>query len=282
MKDSPKTYPMAYLRLPLQSDRSSTRKRSLFAGIVARGFCAVVLLSLTVGAPAAGMTLLGAGAKPLHAQTAPQAPPSAGENTTPAANVPEKKEEVEDTNYQYTHSPAVVKLGSMLGMKPDSAATVFTVFNFLIMVAALGYLLLKTLPKTFRNRNTKIQKNLVDARTATEEASARLNSVEARLSRLDDQIAEIRAQAESDNAREEQRLKASIEDEKAKILAAAEAEIQNATTMARREIQRYAAELAIEQAVRKLVVSAETDRLLVEGFAHRLGASSDGDKGSEN
>jgi F-type H+-transporting ATPase subunit b len=262
------------IHLPLRSGRSFLRSRALSAGVLALG--------LMLGGTVAGFGLPAVASTPLRAQGVPQAPLSTGEKTTPAANVPEKKEEVEDTNYQYTHSPAVVKLGSMLGMKPDAAATVFTVFNFLIMVAALGFLLLKTLPKTFRNRNTKIQKNLVDARTATEEATARLNSVEARLSKLDDQIAQMRSQAHEDNAREEQRLKASIEDEKAKILAAAEAEIQNATTLARREIQRYAAELAIEQAVRKLVVSVETDRLLVEGFAHRLGASADGDKGSEN
>ncbi len=40
--------------------------------------------------------------------------------------------------------------------------------------------------------------------------------------------------------------------------------------MAQRGLQKYAAELAIEQAARKLVVTAETDRLLVQGFARRL------------
>jgi F-type H+-transporting ATPase subunit b len=65
-----------------------------------------------------------------------------------------------------------------------------------------------------------------------------------------------------------------VEDEKAKILAAAEAEIQSATTLARREIQKYAAELAIDQAARKLVITADTDRLLVEAFANKLGAGS--------
>jgi len=35
-------------------------------------------------------------------------------------------------------------------------------------------------------------------------------------------------------------------------------------------LQQYAAGLAIEQAARKLVVSAETDRLLVQGFTQRL------------
>jgi F-type H+-transporting ATPase subunit b len=138
--------------------------------------------------------------------------------------------------------------------------------------------MLKTLPKAFRNRNSRIQKQLVDARTATEEASARLNSVEARLSKLDDQIAAMRSHAEADSAKEEQRIRASVEEEKSKILAAAEAEIQSATATARREIQQFAAGLAIEQAARKLVVTAETDRLLVENFARHL----TGDKGGRN
>jgi F-type H+-transporting ATPase subunit b len=98
--------------------------------------------------------------------------------------------------------------------------------------------------------------------------------VEERLSRLDEQIATMRLQSEADAARDEQRIKASVEDEKNKIIAAAEAEIHSATTFARREIQKYAAELAIEQAARKLVVTAETDRLLVESFAHKLGEGS--------
>jgi F-type H+-transporting ATPase subunit b len=90
----------------------------------------------------------------------------------------------------------------------------------------------------------------------------------------------MRAQAEKDSALDEQRIKASVEDEKQKILAAAEQEITTATVHARKQLQQYAAELAIEQAARKLVVTAETDRLLVQGFARRLGA--DESKGGEN
>ncbi len=174
----------------------------------------------------------------------------------------------------YRLSPAVVKIGAALGMKPETAANVFTIFNILILAGGVGYGLMKILPKAFRNRSTAIQKHLVDARTATEEATARLSSVEERLSKLDDQIAAMRAQAETDAARDEQRILASVEEEKNKILAAAESEIQSATTLARREIQKYAAELAIEQAARKLVVTADTDRLLVENFAHKLGEGS--------
>jgi F-type H+-transporting ATPase subunit b len=61
-------------------------------------------------------------------------------------------------------------------------------------------------------------------------------------------------------------------------LASAEQEIAAATMHAQKQLQQHAAELAIEQAARKLVVSAETDRLLIQNFAQRLG-SDDSKKG---
>jgi F-type H+-transporting ATPase subunit b len=220
---------------------------------------------------------------PSFAQAATAALPAASaqqpsEQSTPVQNSEAKKEELKDENDEFLHSPSVQKIGAMLGMNKYQAATAFTVFNFLVLAIAVGFGLLKMLPKAFRSRSTNIQKQLVDARTATEEATARLSSVEARLSKLDEQIAGMRTQADADAARDEQRIKAAAEDEKAKILAAAEAEIQAATTLAQRQIQQYAAELAIEQAARKLIVTAETDRLLVESFAQRL----TGDKGGHN
>lgn len=190
---------------------------------------------------------------------------------SPAAAASKQKQEVvKDESDEYRHSATVQKMGSMIGMKPEAAATTFTLMNLLILAVGVGYMLLKLLPKAFRDRSSTIQKDLVSARTATEEASARLGSVEARLAKLDDQIAAMRAEAEAASKRDELRIKASVEDEKAKILAAVEAEIQSASTLARRSLQKYAAELAIDQASKKLIVTAETDRLLVESFAHRL------------
>jgi F-type H+-transporting ATPase subunit b len=174
-------------------------------------------------------------------------------------------------NAEYLHSPAVRALGAKLGMNPDQAATAFTVANFVVLALLVGWFLIRQLPKTFQGRNSAIQKHLVDARTATEEANARLSSVEDRLKSLDSQIAAMRAQAEKDSALDEQRIKASVEEEKQKILAAAEQEISSATTLAQKQIQQYAAELAIDQAARRLVVTAETDRLLIQSFARRLG-----------
>jgi F-type H+-transporting ATPase subunit b len=195
---------------------------------------------------------------------------AAGQQSTAEGQPSQANKEEVDESDEYLHSPAVRALGAKLGMNAEQAATAFTVANFLVLAVLAGWLLVKTLPKTYRNRNTTIQKHLVNARTATEEARARLSSVEDRLSKLDDQIAAIRAQAEKDSALDEQRIKASVEEEKRKILAAADQEITAATTLAHRQIQQYAAELAIDQATHKLVVTAETDRLLVQSFARRL------------
>ncbi len=222
------------------------------------------------------------GGSPLRAQTASQpvssTAGSTGRESTPEAQSPEKNKQEQDANEAYKHSAVVKLLGAKLGMTTDQAATAFEVTNFVVLAVLVGWFLARALPKTFRDRTSSIQKRLVDARAATEEASARLNSVEGRLSQLDAQIAGLKTQAESDLAAEETRVRATIEDERKKILAAAEQEISAATAQARRQIQQYAAELAVDQAAKKLVVSAETDRLLVQEFANRLA----GKRGEEN
>lgn len=198
---------------------------------------------------------------PVRAQSVP---------STSTAKSPVKSEQEVDENDAYRHSPMVRKMGAMVGMSPERSANVFELANFLLLAVFVGWGLAKVLPKTLRGRTQTIQKDLVDARTATEEARARLSGVEDRLSKLDGEIAGMSAQAEKDSAKEEQRIRASVEEEKKKILASAEQEITAATMQAQKQLQQHAAELAIEQAARKLVISAETDRLLVQGFAQRL------------
>ncbi len=198
-------------------------------------------------------------------------------STADKAEAQAQKEEAKDEDDEYRMSPAVTKLGSMMGLKSEQASTVFTITNLVILLAGIGYLLMKNLPKAFKGRSATIQKQIVEARTATQDAKTRLSAVEARLAKLDGEIAAMRTQAEADGAREEQRLKSAIEDEKQRILTAAQQEIQSATLTARRELQTYAAELAIDQAERKLVVTPEADRFLVAGFAERLQAFGKGE-----
>lgn len=240
------------------------------------GFKAGVVrwLSVPLLAVALGWIAIGGGARSAVAlQETPAAAQSSqgGAASTPEAQSPEKNKEEEDENKAFLESPTVAAFGKLLGMNPEQSATVFQVLNFLVLAVLLGWALLRALPKFFRTRTGHIQKQIVDARSATEEANARLNLVEQRLGRLDDEIAALKAQAEKDATVEEARVRAAVDDEAGKIVAAAEQEIMSAATQARRQIQQYAAELAIEQAAKKLAVTAETDRLLVQEFARRLG-----------
>lgn len=219
--------------------------------------------------------LMGPGSR-LHAfEPAPVAAAQGGGEAAPAGHQTEKQEEHSDEE-AFRHSASVKALGAKFGLDAEQAATAFSLVNFAVLAALVGWFLLKALPKTFRNRNAALEKHLVEARAASAEATTRLGSVEARLGKLDEQIAAMRVQAEKDAQSEEQRVKASVEEEKQKILAAAEQEIAAATAQARRQIQQYAADLAVDQAAKKLVVSAETDRVLVQEFARRLGADFDG------
>jgi F-type H+-transporting ATPase subunit b len=230
------------------------------------GWMALVAGSMMV--PAHGVWAQESAAKPAVAQQAAISPGTAASS-----------EEAEyDETVEYKQSKMVKTIGHALGMKPDVAAIFFEWLNFAILASFLGWALLKTLPKVFRDRSSAIQKELADARSATEAASVRLNSVEERLAKLDGQIAEMKAQADNDAAAEEKRFRAAAEEEKQKILASAELEIAAATAAGQRQLQVYAAGLAIEQAARRLVITAETDRLLVQNFAQGL---TDG-KGGEN
>lgn len=218
-----------------------------------------------------GMLLIASPAPRTFAQEqAPTAAQSTHEGASQSAEA-EKHEKEEDENDAYRHSAAVKALGAKVGLNPKQAADAFTLLNFVILAALIGWFLLKTLPKVFRDRSSALQKHLVEARRVSEEASSRLSGVEARLKNLDAQIAAMRAQAEKDAQAEEQRMKSSVEEEKQKILASAEQEISAAAAQARRQLQQYAADLAVDQAAKKLVVSAETDRLLVHEFARKLG-----------
>ncbi len=223
--------------------------------------------------------LLGGPLNAGHAQQ-PSGMSAGGEQATPEGRSPRKNAEERDENDAYRHSPMVGKIGHLFRMSPETASTVFEVGNFALLAIGVGFLMAKILPKTFRDRNSTIQKHLLEARVATEQANVRLNSVEERLSKLDEQIAGMKTQAEKDAAADEARMQAAVEEEKRKILAAAEGEIAAASQHAQRQLQQYAAELAIEQAAKKLVITAETDRLLVQSFARRLGM--DDVKGGQN
>lgn len=229
--------------------------------------------------------LLGAAAYRGQAQSAP-APEqtAAGQSTAaagaaPAAAASESKGESEEDGFR--HSTVVQAIARFLHIDVVTAAWIFEILNFAVIFFAVVIPLAKVLPRMLRNRKQKISNDIASARKVTEDANARLKVIEERLARLDDEIAAMGARNEEDSKQDEVRIKATIAEESARIVSAAEQEIISAAAQARRGLQRFAADLAIEQGARQLVLTPETDRALIAEFVSGAG-NTGSTKGGQN
>lgn len=178
-----------------------------------------------------------------------------------------------DENAQFKRSGAIKFLARITGLSQEHAYWLAVFLNFGIVVAAIVWASNKFLPGMFRARTAAIQKAMEEARKASAEARRRLAGIEARLSRLDVDIGEMRQQALKEAADEEARIKAAAEEDARKIVQTAEHEIAAAVKQARRELAAYAADLAISQAQKAIRVDPETDQALVRGFAEQISDS---------
>ena len=184
--------------------------------------------------------------------------------------------ELESGDDLYRHSASVKLIARWLHLDKESAARLFEYINFAILAGAILFALLKYLPKTFRANRENIEHRLLDARSATEEAHQRLAAIEQRLGRLDEEIAAISKQAEKDSVDDEARIKASIEEERRRIVDSVSKDIAAATSAAQRDLKRFAAGLAVDRAAQRLVLTEDDDRGLLDEFAQSLGQHAQG------
>jgi len=187
-------------------------------------------------------------------------------------DAPESNSQIE----QYRHSKSVQAIARMTGLKTETTAQIFEDFNSGVLIFAIAYFLFKLIPGLFRKRSETIQKDLSAARTATEDANRRLAAVEARLSRLGTEIEAIRQQAERDSVEDEKRIAAALEAERERIVASAEQEIAAVQAAAQRELKKFAADLAVDSAMHRIQLTADTDRALVREFGKGLNDKSGG------
>lgn len=202
----------------------------------------------------------------LHAQAAPAPKAHTHDSNEEHMDAPEDNAEIE----QYRHSSVVQAIARTAHVSTETAAEIFEDLNSAILILAILWFLAKMLPKMFRQRSETIRKDLLEARSATEDANRRLAEVEAKLLRLDSEIDAMRQQLEKDTAEDENRIKATLEAEKERIIHSAEQEIAAAQAGAQRELKKFAADLAIDQAMHRVRLSAETDKALVREFGANL------------
>jgi len=150
--------------------------------------------------------------------------------------------------------------------------TVWKWANFVVLAGALGYLLGKNAPAAFAARSLSIRKDIIEAEEARKDAEARAAEVEKRLANLEVEIAALRQEAHDEAHAETNRLEQHTAAEIAKIQIHAEQEIASAGKLARIELKRYAADLAIELAEKKVRarMTPATQDSMVRSFVRDL------------
>ncbi len=233
----------------------------------------------------AALVMVAAAPHRLHAQKSMSESASAADLAEPSSAGSDQKgsaasEEQKELD-SFTHAPMVAKIGHLFGLDVNTTANIFLALNFAIIFFAIVIPLAKMMPRVLRGRKETLSQNLRTAREATEDAKSRLSAVEAKLAGLDEEIARFRTQVEQDSLEDEKRIKASLAEESARIVAAAEQEIAAAAAQARRGLRTFAAELAIANAEKQLVLTPETDRALIGEFISQVSANNPG-KGGKN
>jgi len=203
-----------------------------------------------------------------------QAPATqSAQSTTPDVQAGTSYSEEEKQNRAFLYEGPVVKWSPVvkwtaqkLGLSIETTAVIYEIINFLIIALAIVVPLLRFLPKYLRGRKDKLAGDLEAARKVTEDANTRLGAIEAKLSKLDEEIQKFRTEVEAESKQDEARIKAALTEESKRIVEASEQEIGVAAAQARRGLRSFAADLAIDQAAKQLKLTAETDSALIAEF----------------
>jgi F-type H+-transporting ATPase subunit b len=171
--------------------------------------------------------------------------------------------------------PALLLLAEAPGQAPWYQDPRWRVINLLVFVIFLAYLFVKKLRigQVFDDRAAAIVKELEQARREKQEAQARLAEVEARLGRLDQEVAEIRAEAERERQREAARISEAAAADAEKIRQTAQREIDGAMKAARTELRAFVAEQSVELAenIIRREIRPEDDARMLNNYINELG-----------
>jgi len=147
------------------------------------------------------------------------------------------------------------------------------VFNLALVVGLLVWATRKPLANFFSGRTQAIREQLEEAQKARKNAEEKLAEIESRMSRLDDELQEIKNSSEKEARKEYQRLVEAAGQDAEKALERSRQEIDAMTRTARQELKLHAAELAVklaEEKIRGEITDADHERLLAR-FVTGLG-----------
>jgi F-type H+-transporting ATPase subunit b len=147
------------------------------------------------------------------------------------------------------------------------------VFNLLLVVAVLVWAARKPLSNFFASRTQAIRDQLAEAQRARMEAESKLAEIESRMSRLDDEIREIKEVSDKESREEYRRLLTAAEQDAEKIIERSRQEIEGITRAAQQELKLHVAELSVKMAearIRGDITDGDRGRLFSQ-FIAKLG-----------
>jgi F-type H+-transporting ATPase subunit b len=155
----------------------------------------------------------------------------------------------------------------------DRAKDLFQWVNFAIVAGLLVWVFKGVTPKIFRKKANNISSAIKTATSAKEEAVRQLREAEAKLARLKEEVAELRAAAQRESQAEAERIRNLTMTDAERVEAAAHAEIEAAERAARLELKAIAANLAVDGAESLLAkqLTPQTQESLVAAFVKSLG-----------
>lgn len=145
--------------------------------------------------------------------------------------------------------------------------------NLIIFVGLFIYILRRPISEAMRARRESIRRELMRAHEERNAAMAKLEEVEARLAKLDDEVASVREQTAREAAEERERIRRSTEDEARKLREQAQREIESMGKAARQELREFAAEQSVRLAEEMIHrdIKPEDDARLVRLRVNELG-----------
>jgi len=137
--------------------------------------------------------------------------------------------------------------------------------NLIIFLGLLYFLVRKPARRFFTTRLAEVRATLQQAAKEKEAAAAKMADLDARLGRLDTELAEIKSQSQREAEAERERLRAEAERDAEKIRATARREIESAKQIAMSELREFAATQAVdlaEQMIRRELKPEDDARLV--------------------
>ena len=145
--------------------------------------------------------------------------------------------------------------------------------NLAIFVGLVVYLLKKPLSETFRAKREEIRSELIQAEAEKQAALAKLTETEAKLARLDHEVATVKTRAEQEATAEKTRITEQTESEIGKLREQATNEIERTGKQARITLRKFSAEESIRlaEAMIKEKINAESDGKIVKTNIESIG-----------